>query len=210
MSKQIDGFITWIRTFLDDIYAPKGSGGSDLDIDFVPKSENENGVICFSGGLTYDLDKVYPVGSIYMSVNSTNPSTLFGGTWVQLTDTFLYASNTADTNSTTATGGEATHSLTLSEMPSHNHTQNAHHHIPNANWDFLLGQTGVNWESSGGKGSIAQSGNNHYAYTSSSNSDVGQLHNTSDATPTINNTGGGGAHNNMPPYMKVFMWKRTA
>ena len=44
------------------------------------------------------IDKTYPVGAIYMSVNNTSPSTLFGGTWVQLTDTFLYASNTADTD----------------------------------------------------------------------------------------------------------------
>ena len=72
---------------------------------------------------------IYPVGSIYMSVNSTSPSSLFGGTWEQLTDTFLYAtSTTADTSSTTATDGEATHTLTIDEMPSHTHEQDPHYH----------------------------------------------------------------------------------
>ena len=65
------------------------------------------------------LDKVYPVGSIYMSVNSTNPKTLFGGTWVQIKDRFLLAAGT--TYKAGATGGEAAHTLTASEMPSHNH-----------------------------------------------------------------------------------------
>ena len=53
------------------------------------------------------VDMVYPVGSIYMSVNSTSPSVLFGGTWEQLTDTFLYAtSTTADDSVTTAPSGQ--------------------------------------------------------------------------------------------------------
>lgn len=67
------------------------------------------------GGAT--LDKIlYPIGSIYMSVNSTNPSQLFGGTWVQISGRFLYC-----TNNSMDTGGEATHKLTINEMPSHNH-----------------------------------------------------------------------------------------
>lgn len=154
------------------------------------------------------LDKTYPIGSIYMSVNSTSPSTLFGGTWEQIEDKFLLASGTNHSNG--ATGGEETHTLTENEMPSHTHTQNAHSHIAGDNWDFLLGEKGVNWQSSGGKGSIAQSGNNHYAYTSSTKSDIGQLHNTANATATNQNKGGGQAHNNMPPYLTVNVWKRTA
>ena len=67
------------------------------------------------GGAT--LDKIlYPIGSIYMSVNSTNPSQLFGGTWVQISGRFLYC-----TNNSMDTGGEATHKLTINEMPSHTH-----------------------------------------------------------------------------------------
>lgn len=179
------------------------------------------------------LNKVYPVGSIYMSVSDVNPSTLFGGTWAQLTNTFLYASTTADADATTAPNGqgEATHSLTASEMPRHTHTQNAHNHTQSshshgaASYKFFESDN------------VRRTGTR--AYTSNVDSGPKYLyHNTSDsyalnantkgATPTINDkvatnryTGGdstgdpqsasnGIAHNNMPPYMKVYMWKRTA
>ena len=73
------------------------------------------------------LDSVYPVGSIYMSVNSTDPGTLFGGTWVRLTDTFLLAAGTTydadDGTHTTATGGAAEVQLSESETPVRNHKQ---------------------------------------------------------------------------------------
>ena len=66
-----------------------------------------------TGSLT--IDQVYPVGSIYMSVNSTNPSALFGGTWVQLKDKFLLGAG--DSYAAGATGGEAAHLLTNDELP---------------------------------------------------------------------------------------------
>ena len=134
------------------------------------------------------IDKTYPVGAIYMSVNNTSPSTLFGGTWVQLTDTFLYASNTADTDSTTATDGEATHTLTTNEMPSHTHSPPSWVHY--ASSDGNTGNYSVTRVT-------ANNGNTYVNSTPQINKDVGY-------------TGGGQAHNNMPPYMKVFMWKRTA
>lgn len=61
------------------------------------------------------LDIVYPVGSIYHSMSATSPASTVGGTWTQL-KTFLYGSTTAK-----QTGGEATHILTVDEMPVHNH-----------------------------------------------------------------------------------------
>ena len=188
MSKQINGFITWIRTFLDDVYAEKGSSGSDLEIELVPKSENSNGILCVTGGeLTYDLDKVYPVGSIYMSVNSANPSTLFGGTWVQLTDTFLYAtSTTADTGTTAPSGqGEASHTLTTNEIPSHHHKVHQ--------WTYVVSNNG-----------------NSGRYGLSSGTLVNPMRDDSNQDRYSEHSGGGQAHNNMPPYMKVYMWKRTA
>ena len=134
------------------------------------------------------IDKTYPVGAIYMSVNNTSPSTLFGGTWVQLTDTFLYASNTADTDSTTSTDGEATHTLTTNEMPSHTHSPPSWVHY--ASSDGNTGNYSVTRVT-------ANNGNTYVNSTPQINKDVGY-------------TGGGQAHNNMPPYMKVYMWKRTA
>lgn len=139
-----------------------------------------SGNITVGGGGGLDFDDIYPVGSIYMSVNSANPSTLFGGTWTQLQDTFLYAtSTTADTGTTAPTGqGEATHTLTTNEIPSHSHQITAIHPLNNSATASSSAHT-TNWS-------------NKY--------------NTVSGTA---NTGGGQAHNNMPPYMKVYMWKRT-
>lgn len=118
------------------------------------------------------LDKVYPVGSIYMSVSATSPATLFGGTWEQLKDTFLLACG--DTYENGATGGEAEHTLTVDEMPSHNHSYTI-------------------------RGNSAPTGTgNKWSYWENS------------ASATTGSTGGDQAHNNMPPYLAVYMWKRTA
>lgn len=73
--------------------------------------------------LTADLakqwEKIYLVGSIYISANSTSPAELFGGTWEQIKDRFLLAAG--DTYAAGSTGGEAQHTLTVKEMPSHTH-----------------------------------------------------------------------------------------
>lgn len=182
MSTDITGVITWIRSFLDDVYAEKGSSGSDLEIELVPKSENSNGILCVTGGeLTYDLDKVYPVGSIYMSVNSANPSTLFGGTWVQLTDTFLYAtSTTSDANVTTAPTGQGSKDAVVVE-----HT----HELTNDGQILGFGTTGSETTNGFASGSMFSNSNKRRT--------------------TIKSSGESGTDKNMPPYMKVYMWKRT-
>lgn len=124
------------------------------------------------------LSKVYPVGSIYMSLSSTDPKTLFGGTWERLKDRFLLAAG--DTYSGGATGGEATHTLTKDEMPSHNH------YAAVSGGTDSYGQT---------RTAISSFAIKTQGYSDSS---------------TIFATGGGDAHNNMPPYLAVYMWKRTA
>lgn len=77
------------------------------------------------------FDVVYPVGSIYMSANNVNPSTLFGGTWEPINGKFLLASSSgraagttggAETVSYTPAGTVGNHTLTASEMPAHTHT----------------------------------------------------------------------------------------
>ena len=67
------------------------------------------------------FDNIYPVGSIYMSVNNTNPSNLFGGTWTQLKDRFLLGAGSTYTNG--STGGSATQRLSAANLPSHTHPQ---------------------------------------------------------------------------------------
>ena len=62
------------------------------------------------------MDIVYPVGTVFHSFSNISPATRFGGTWEQITEKFLYGSTSSGD-----TGGENTHTLTISEMPSHNH-----------------------------------------------------------------------------------------
>lgn len=70
--------------------------------------------------------KLYPVGSVYISFNSANPSTLFGGTWTRLKDTFLLASGDAYAPNTT--GGSPTKTIGVTNLPAHNHSVNASTH----------------------------------------------------------------------------------
>lgn len=121
------------------------------------------------------LDKTYPVGAIYMSTSSTSPASLFGGTWEQITGRFLLAAGGG--YSAGATGGEAAHKLTVSEMPSHKHA-----------WMAGSANTGV-----AGGSTVWPYYNDYNQY--------GQ------ETAAV---GGDQAHNNMPPYLAVYVWKRTA
>ena len=65
--------------------------------------------------------EVYPVGSIYISLNSTNPSSIFGGTWEQIQGRFLLG--VSSSHPVNQTGGEEKHTLTVNESPSHRHTR---------------------------------------------------------------------------------------
>lgn len=124
------------------------------------------------------LDKVYPVGSIYMSVNSTNPGTLFGGTWAKIEGQFLLGSSSAYPLG--STGGEATHTLTVDEIPSHDHGSRVY---PYTGSDTA-----------------------YVSLTTNGNVDP----NTQWSSGRTTNTGGGQAHNNLPPYLSVNIWQRTA
>ena len=146
------------------------------------------------------INAIYPVGSVYMNASSdTNPATLLGvGTWQKIEAKFLFASGEIPIDATTSagfdrgtTGGEWRHTLTTDEMPSHTHIQNGHSH-------------GISHLFSGGAGGsqtlVTKSDDRKDTYTPSTDS----------ATATNQNTGGGQPHNNMPPYLVVSMWIRTA
>lgn len=133
-------------------------------------------------GNNYLIDIIYPVGSIYLSVNSASPQTLFGGTWERIKDKFLLSAG--DTYSAGATGGEATHVLTTYEMPRHTHDQ-------------------YNWLFNG-----AQATGTHYGLGWQEN--TGGMFGMSSDWAYNGQTGDGAAHNNMPPYLAVYIWKRTA
>lgn len=127
------------------------------------------------------INLIYPVGSIYMSVNSASPERLFGGKWEQIKGRFLLGAD--DTYNAGTVGGEATHTLTVNEMPAHDHAQYAN--VGNAatgqtNLDDICGCNNINAQ----------------------NALIGDRRTTKE--------GGGAAHNNMPPFLAVYVWKRTA
>lgn len=118
------------------------------------------------------FDAIYPVGSIYLAFNHTDPSSLFGGTWVRMANTFLWGCDASGTIG--QTGGEKTHTLTVNEIPAHTHGSVYSQHA---------------------------SGTKDKAWYNTSGSSV--------AYGAVS-TGGGEAHNNMPPYTQVSIWRRTA
>lgn len=109
--------------FADSLYPNNNTYTYDLQ--FPTKS----GTIATTGDVSGKISKsdllsyVYPVGSIYMSANSTSPATFLGGTWQQLTGGFLYANNGYGSGNGTGTSTNS-HTLTVNEIPSHQHTFN--------------------------------------------------------------------------------------
>lgn len=134
------------------------------------------------------FDRAHPVGSYYWSSDPTDPATLFGGTWEQVTDKFVLAAG--NTYKVGAVGGEASHALTIEEIPSHDgHLQNNTGHstigninafLPNSSLrEYMAGPRG--WQNDGG----------------------------GEVLPAGMSRGGGQAHNNMPPYVVAYCWRRT-
>ncbi len=127
---------------------------------------------------------VYPVGAIYTSVVSTSPATLFGGTWSAFAaGRVLVGIDAGQTefDLVEETGGAKTVTLAISEIPSHTHT-----------YDTKLGTSSMSHDSG-----------NYPA-----NGAIGGT--TAPSNAVTNANGSGGAHNNLQPYIVVYMWKRTA
>ena len=123
-------------------------------------------------------DLIYPVGSIYMSVNATDPAILFGGNWERIKDSFLLSCG--DTYSAGEIGGEAQHTMTVDEMPKHTHSVSIAHPF----------------EAGGIKPFVPYSANNE-------NYVVGNY-------DVVQSAGNSQPHNNMPPYLAVYMWQRVS
>ena len=150
-------------------------------------STNGSGQVSFTTltGVTATIANAYPVGSIYMNCsNATNPGTLLGfGTWATFgAGRVLVGIDSSDTDFDGAeeTGGSKTHTLTTAELPSHRH------------------QVGSN---DSGTGTGGAAGNMELVRDAGTGNG-----------PAVNSsfTGSGNAHNNVQPYIVVYMWKRTA
>lgn len=135
------------------------------------------------------ISSIYPVGSIYMSVNNTNPAILFGGTWEEwgVGKTIVGVDeDDSDFEVSEKTGGEKVHTLTISEMPEHDHIENIDDGL-NALQKVVYG-----------------SGTEKYAFQKES------FTSSTSAFIRTSSEGGGAAHNNLQPYITCYMWKRTA
>lgn len=127
------------------------------------------------------MNLIYPVGSIYASRQSTSPASLFGGSWLQIKDVFLLGCGSR--HALGSFGGEESHKLTKAELP------NIHLGPDNGNGFIALSY------SDRGEGSVVAGGSPYYYATRSSTTEA---------------LGGGQAHNNMPPYLAVYIWERLS
>lgn len=157
---------------------------------------------------------IYPVGSIYMSVKSTNPSTYFGGTWVAWgTGRVPVGVNSSDTNFSTVekTGGASTVTLTTSQMPSHTHTFTGSSATTGSNGahTHTINFTKTEWSGSSSSRVVVDS-KDYTALSNSKTASAGAHTHTVTAKGTNASTGGGGSHTNLQPYITCYMWKRTA
>ena len=132
------------------------------------------------------LDKFFPIGKMWISTDPTSPASIVGGSWEQIQDRFLLAAGS--TYGAGTTGGEAAHTLTIDEMPAHGHDS----------YDYTVGFMAHKYAMSGtwAEGQILA--------TISTGAGVVWTHQNPPKT------GGGGSHNNMPPYLSVYMWKRVS
>ena len=136
---------------------------------------------------------IYPVGSVYISVSSTSPASLFGGTWAAFgAGCALVGINSSDSdfNSVEKTGGAKTHTLGITEMPSHRHSE------------YACGAS---------EQGVAPVG---YFVSGTRQGSESGFRPTSDASYGgiiyTGYSGGGSAHNNLQPYITVYMWKRVS
>lgn len=173
------------------------------------------------------LDKAWPVGAIYCSTVATNPHDLFGfGTWEYIEPGRVLLSQ-GDKYSAGSTGGAETHTLTTDEMPSHNHYSNTESSGGHNHNRGDMNITGAFWATVGANNgadrafSMVGVGQGYTAWGNSSNDSrlfdfnaanswTGSTNWTGDHTHPIKTDGGSQPHNNMQPYLSVYMWKRTA
>ena len=171
-----------------------------------------------------NFDEIYPIGSIYMSVNNTNPSTLFGGTWEQITGYYLYAGNTNETGGSNITGAASGETgataLTVNQIPSHTHyipslsgsTTSNGDHIHNIGADFDGGAASARYtvHSKGPTGAgylkpTSQAGAPTHSITTNANN-TGASGNNASHTHSLNNH----THTINPPFYSLFVFKRIA
>lgn len=198
------------------IKATQDSRGQKIDTTYIKNiSVSDNTLTIYKGdGSATNLDiisfnQIYPVGAIYMSTVSTNPATLFKiGNWEALpAGRVLLAQGTSTWGvnySAGSTGGEDKHTLTVSESAPHNHTGSAT--TSGSTHTHALTMQASHGKSGNGGVPRFSDGDVWSGYKTQNLSAAGEHSHAI----TINNSGGGQAHNNMQPYLSVYMWKRIS
>lgn len=169
---------------------------------------------------TITLDMVYPVGSIYLSTNATNPAVLFGGTWEAYAQgrVLIGAGTGTDSRSEQktfaagSTGGEYNHQLTVGELATHSHIGSATSASLTGTLNIPNGQGQIQPTYYNATGIVYVNGFANYTGNSMGGGGGGRV--TINATHshnlTINNIGNNTAHNNTQPYITCYIWQRTA
>lgn len=185
-------------------YTSSGVSVEDLREEFMNNSPKTlDAITKKAAGILSDLESRvnnilllnHPVGSIYVTIDETNPSELFGGTWVAWgSGRVPVGVNASDSsfNTVEKTGGEKTHTLTTNEMPSHSHGTG----VEDGSYYTYVGDE------------------KHLAQVASGSTIIVVPYSNENAEAyfkdNTGSTGGGQAHNNLQPYITCYMWKRTA
>lgn len=155
------------------------------------------------GGMSI-LDIIYPVGSIYITTANESPATRFGGEWEQIEDRFLLAAGT--TYGAGTTGGAASHAITMEEIPAHTHDVVGYTNAENVGHDHSVPNVRIG--QSGEYGAYAET----WGYGTDSRdltTDYVDITHNHYVDITSQSTGGSSAMSIMPPYLAVYVWKRT-
>ena len=189
---------------LQKLFTNGGAGGK-LNPDILP----DFAAVATSGSYNDLSDKptfssislldVYPVGSIYISVSATNPSTLFGGTWEAIAaGRVLIGAGGGYTAG--QTGGSSTATLSIANMPSHNHGGST----------GSVSAGGSHKHTLQGYESGESAGYNVYPANQKNPKETGAANGMPAHSHTITAQGSGQAFSIQNPYLVVYMWKRTA
>jgi hypothetical protein len=141
-------------------------------------------------GLGDIINTIYPVGSIYMSMSNRTPAELFGGTWEQICGRFLLSAGSNLANTTTDFGA----------LPANSISRPAGEMGGEVNHQLTIDEMPAH-----DHGGVRRSDN-----SKSGTGSQGASSGSADAAYETNDKGGSMSHNNMPPYLVVYMWERVA